>query len=489
MAPFMPRLLLYADAQGITTSLWRAGRTGPLRRFPNDASGRAAFREELGRHRSSPAFVIVESYDEDYAVQPAPRMPRRDLEAMLERRLGSLYGQCRYRGKARLPHGTTPERNPAYLFAALTGEHVLAPWMRILDETGSRLAGIYPLSVVLLDLLSRHAAPGDEQLLVVCHPHALRFLFARHGGLLVHRLTPMALASGDDGALAREIERTRDYLESSGRLGSRVLDCLLLDPSAARELRDLDSRVRLARLDASTAARSLGCAGSSVTAIALALLARRVPTLNLAPAELTLRYRARRRCRHLYLGTAATLLTALAVVAAGTRAVHALDTQRRGIEQAVNHRADESAAALAAEPVIAAENAAAAALVAHMTALSRDVRSPHSAYAIVAQTLDRHPGVLLEQIDWTSEDPPDPHREDARSPVETLRLHLAADRHAGSARERAPIDGFLEELRASAGVERVSLQRSIQASGDASGDEPGPGTIRYEVQIDVGIRR
>ena len=97
------KLLLYVDASGVTASLRRGRRTTGLGTFANDAVGHEAFRKIAVRHDAAPAFITVESFDEDYSIQTLPSVSGRDRGAVLARKLAQLHPNSPYRGASALP--------------------------------------------------------------------------------------------------------------------------------------------------------------------------------------------------------------------------------------------------------------------------------------------------------------------------------------------------------------------------------------------------
>ena len=477
------KLLLCVDASAVTAGIWRAGRLRWLESFTNDASGHDALRDAITRHGPLPAFITVNSFEEEYGVHALPRLAAADRRAFLERKLVGLYRDCTYRGAAVLPRCDKRTRENDVLVAALTGVRVLGPWMKTLNAAGTSIAGVYPLALVLLQLPQQRALRNDRQLLVVPHEDSVRFLFLECGGLRLHRLTP---GSRLDGAgLLSEIERTRAYLCSAGLLApGEILDCAIFGVHRTEQALPPIPQVRLSCIDPAAAARALGCSRSDTEAIALALLGRRQPALNLAPPAATHAYRTGRSCRRLYLAAGAALSTGAMAVALGGHMVHVLEADQRASQAQLARQSE--ALMLAYPPGLGQTISRQQAIVRGADHVRARSRSPHAAYRAAATVLERHPAVVLERMDWRSEHPQAPSGDDLSTP-EVLILKLALFPDKAASHGPGAVNDLLADLERMERAARVTLVRSSRDPVRSAEDGGiATGASRYEMEVLVG---
>lgn len=475
------RLLVHLSASTATAVLWRGGRCRSLQAFANDAPGRAAFGAFAARHARLPLRVVVEGFEEDYALQELPWGSRRDGARLLARRIAQQYRDCRFRGAAALPAPRTRSRRRTCLFAALTGETAVGPWIAALEAADCALAGVHPFSLVLANLDSVLARPGSGRLIVARHADAFRFVFVRHGGMRLHRLTPVRAAADASDALEAEIGRTRAYLEGAGLLApSDRLTCTLLGPASDR-LPALDAaRWSIEAIALPRLARTLHCPRAELTAIVLALLARSRPLLDLAPASATERFRSGRRCLQLRLGAAAAAVVGIAAVLLGLRMAHALEAQRHALAERLASRQAQLARDIPDHAQLPARLARAEAAVHGAHRLQQQARFPHAAYRSAARVLDRHPALVLFKLEWrTGAADALPTGETAR---QVLLLHLALAEAADPTRHADAMQAFLRDLQREPGVSRVLTRRA--PGPHASGVDARGASLEIQVELE-----
>jgi len=474
-------LLVHLSASTATAALWRGGRCRSLQAFANDAPGRAAFGAFAARHARLPLRVVVESFEEDYALQELPWSSRRDGAQLLARRAAQQYRDCTFRGAAALPASRARSRRRTCLFAALTGETAVGPWIAALEAADCALAGIHPFSLVLAGLDGVLARSATGRLIVVRHADAFRFVFVRQGGMRLHRLTPVRGAAAAPDTLEAEIGRTRAYLEGAGLLDpSARLTCTLLGPASDRLPALDEARWSIEAIALPRLARTLRCPHADLTAIVLALRARSRPALDLAPASATERFRTGRRCLQLRLGAAATAVAGIAAVLLGLRMAHALEVQRHALAERLASRQAQLVRDIPDHAQLPAVLARAEATVHGAQRLQQQARFPHAAYRSAARILDRHPALVLSRLEWRT-DTADalPAGATAR---QILLLHLALAQAADPTGHADAMQAFLRDLQRERGVSRVLTRRAPEPH--ASGFDAHPAPLEIQVELE-----
>lgn len=484
------RLLLYVDASGVTASLRRGRRRTGLGTFANDAGGHAAFRKIAVRHDAAPAFITVESFDEDYSIQKLPSVSRRDRAAVLERKLAQLHPHSPYRGASALPRAEGSASTMQYLVAALTDDRILAPWLDVLRDAGCCIAGVYPLAVILLALVPESSRQSRATLLVARHARSLRFLFVVGGALRTHRLTPLPAAYADSSVLAREIHRTLAYLVHSGQLPEGAdLDCAHLGIGSTEAIEHGSPIVRLRLLDASSLTTRLGCSATDVQAVVLALLGRRPPHLNLAPAASLRRYRTEQRRNALHRVTVSVFVSSVATVALGLQRLDTLAAERHALNaelaRATLHVEHSFPDRMQAKDITRMET-----ILAEARRLRESARLPHHALLRLARVLDRHTLIVLEHLEWRSSLHEARSADASASPLESLILALSIVEPEDDLDRADSLNAFLAALRQLEGVTRLRLHHA--STTPSSEHRPGMATGHrppFTVEIEMGPSR
>lgn len=459
------KLLLYVAPGGVTAAVWHGARgLAALQSFKDEETGHAAFRRCLRQHARLPVLLTMETFEEDYRVQALPRASRRDRRQMIERKLHHFYRSSafcaaspqRWRGRAR--------SGEHYLFAALTAKHPLQPWLAMLTEARSYVAGVYPMALVLLALMDKLRLPRDSLLLVVRHDGSVRQIFVDGGELRMNRLTRLSKdEAGAARACADEIRNTRAYLEAAKLIASdQALEVALIDADGSLgHPPDDHDHIRYRRIDTATLA-TCGIRARDAVALTLHLLAWQTPALNLAPAAITASHRQRCSCMRLYRASALTVLFTLLWSLFGSERLDALGEERRALAARLTREEQAYAQRTADGGITAASAARMQGIVEAAAHLRRLPHLPQRAYRAVGQVLERDTRWELTRLEWRNAMPEETSAPTA-GPVQSMLLGL---RWRAEVEDRVPaaINTFLTQLRSQERVARVTLLRSPASS-------------------------
>jgi hypothetical protein len=482
------RLLLYIDSVGATLAVWQGGRSRATHEFADNPAGYLACSHLARRYAHLPVHITVETFEEDYRAHIMPRASGRDREQMLQRKLGLLYHGSRFRGVCRQGSRLAGKHERRYLFAALTNERPLQPWVDALVAAECSIAGVHPLALVLQGLGACSGAVDRKQILIVRHRNAVRHMFLDADGLRLNRLTRLSPPAAQPDALADEIRHTRSYLEDAKLLRvDEQIGCAVLDaPDWLDALRHAHPRLSVMKLDMTKLTKALRAPLPDARFVALGLMGRRPPCLNLADSSLTAGHRFRRRRLRMHLATAVLAIATAIGSFTAMRAVRSLEVEQarlahqfaiedQRVRQRVESKPREGNSAELEKLVEAAEG------------LQRASRSPHLAYRIASRVMDRHPEFVLQRIDWRSTHL-GPRTTASPGTLESIELHLSLpDAPAIGMGRRDTINTLLADLENQDSVSRVTLRRSSARGVDMPDAGMGADSIAPTFQVLVHL--
>ncbi|MDO8412709.1 MAG: hypothetical protein Q7S51_02845 [Gallionellaceae bacterium] len=204
--------LLFLGANYLHAYLWQDGLLSLAQEFSDSTEGRGQFSAFLKTHRQ-PTRLLVDLSEEDFRYDTIPHLRGSDRSALLQRKFEQYYRNTPFRKallQQRQPDG---RRDDEILFSALTNPTLILPWLEIMAQHSTPLAGIYSvpdLSTPLVkDILSDHV------LLLSWEKHAgLRQTYFKAKRLHFSRLTPMGSNNSFSELVASEALRTHQYLKS-----------------------------------------------------------------------------------------------------------------------------------------------------------------------------------------------------------------------------------------------------------------------------------
>lgn len=469
----MSTILLCASANQASFAVWRLGRLDATQTFPSTDAGHRAARAWLAPYRGRTARVTADTPEEDYRLESVPHVPVRQRGEMFERKLQQSYRESRFRAARVVRSVRGKRREHLCLFAALTDEAVLAPWLDILQGAGLVLTGIFPVPLLLADLAARLRPKAKDVLLVTRWAEGMRQTYISETLPLLTRVTALRYDPGvhdpgtHDPALD-ELRRTYEYLESLGLAHPGTpLHVLVLDPALRMEAGQAAAALAIECVAATELARCIGRPPPSAdpgSALQLMLLARHRGAFNLAPAAL----RAPHRRRRMTLGmTALGLCTcAVCLAAAATQAGEALRASRgrSALEAQDRGVAHVAPPAQDAAPVLSAE------LDAYLRKLEEEggtLEPARLAYQNVSRALEAHPQLVLLSLRWERRRAQANGEGAAAGVTATARLQLRTggrDRH----HSLLVMQGFAAQLARQPEVETATLSALPEGFAAAS---------------------
>jgi hypothetical protein len=265
---------------------------------PNGAQAPGAVGEVLRTLAPGPVWLLLDVVEEEYLTASLPAMRPRDRARLLERRLASAFGSTPLR-LAQPATGTPPASS---LLSAITRPELLTPWLEVLRESPSALAGVYSLALLGPAVLSLIGPTAGPCVLVSRQGvGGLRQSFLRDGQLVMSRLVPLGAAQDTlDGArVETELARLRQYLERSGLCAPDETPAVVVLTAEGRHAASANEAAQAWRYVAVDAL--LGARGprqiDDCDALFAALLCRAPPATQYASPAQTAVHRGRRRTR------------------------------------------------------------------------------------------------------------------------------------------------------------------------------------------------
>lgn len=312
------KIVLAAFPDRLTAGLWHMGRLRSCQSFHNGEAGLENFRQFLRQHKNTPIYLIVDAVEEDYRLETLPHTFGQARRGLVERRLGQLYRNVRYRAASLVGREKDKRRDDIYLFQALNNADSINPWVQVIEELRAPLAGITLLPMVSQALVNRLKLLASDMLLTDWQGTGLRQTYFQQGRLRVSRLAPAVDPSQERLAELYEVEteKTRLYLLSQRLIGRDTrLSLLVLAPKQQGEAIcrhiGVDPGIECRALDTVEIARKLGLQrhlNEFPELLHMQVLAKWGMSVNLASQEQTRSYWIQRMSGILWLSSAALLL-------------------------------------------------------------------------------------------------------------------------------------------------------------------------------------
>lgn len=403
--------LLYLSAHQMVAYRYLSGRLTSEATFPNTDNGYREFNDYLVRNGSSVFSMLVNVSEEGYQVDTIPFLRGGDRQAVIARKLDQLFFGAGL--KAAFSLGTEKEqrKNEKILFASLTNDGLLSPWLDIFAAQDAALAGVYSLPQLVPPLLRKLSLNSEACLVLTVQDHSIRQSYIAKGELHFSRLAQIHHSSIGDLArnLATEAPKLQQYLASQ-RLITRhqpLTAYIVAHRNALKAIEEActaSSTIRYSFVDIEECAKRTGLkttpASSHSEELFLNLLATRPPRVQFAGDEPRHGFYVR-LIRKTFQGIGAVALLACLLVAGKM----AFDTYSIA-QETTALRAD---AALAQQryaqivrsfPPTPGNDAGLRTAIERYGEMERKSRSPDDLFHEISRALQVTPAADIESIEW-----------------------------------------------------------------------------------------
>lgn len=493
------RRLLLLDASRLTAWQWRLGHLHKKGEFVADPAGLAAFDRYLRRHRSSIFFMLADAAEEGFQIEDVPYVTGRDRISLIKRKLGQYFYGTPFSVALSLGREKEGRRDEKLLFTALTQPQQFEPWLEVLRQTETQLAGIFsmPQAVAVLGAsLAERMGDGARQfLLVSATADGLRQTFFEDGQLRFSRLTPLVTGTIEETASASAVEASKmcHYLAGQ-RLIARgaVLSALVLaHPDHMEAFRNHcrdtgELHFEIVDLVAESAHNGLHTVpeDSHAEKLFLHLLVRQTPRRQFAPS-------GERRFYRLWqirfaLQSAGFVILVASLLFAGKQIYEsgALAQESAAVRSQAAGERQRYDAILQTLPKVPLTTENLRALTDRYEELLKRGGGPEPTYVRLSQALQDSPKIDLVRLDWSIVSSP-AGAPPAGGPFVVadvfgqLPIGLARDHRA----QMEAIDAFADRLRAGSDVREVRILsrpfevesgKSLKSVGEAAGRMEAP---------------
>lgn len=190
--------------------------------FNPSKDGLDDFARYLKASRNGPARILVDVIEEDFRQENIPHVNLNDRKVVIKRLIERHYRKSvdyvyhKVRGRER-----SGRRDDKLFYGVLTNPEILEPWLKVIAETGTEVAGIWSLPLIsesVVDLLDKRQ--GNVLLVSQQVPSNLRQSFFKDGTFEISRSAVVNLDEANIGEyIAEEVEQTSRFLSNQRHIG------------------------------------------------------------------------------------------------------------------------------------------------------------------------------------------------------------------------------------------------------------------------------
>jgi hypothetical protein len=403
------RHALFLDASQLTAYRISGGSVLAESVFTADDAGHEAFAAYLTEHHRSVFMLLADVAEEGFQLDEVPPSSGKDRRAIIKRKLAQYFYGTPFAlalSQGRLKTGRRDER---LLMMALTRPQHLEPWLNILRDTRSILAGIYSLPQTIQHLIPADAAP---QLLLITQTHGgLRQTFFADRQLRFSRLSTLATGSVGESAIATALEASKMHQYLAGQRlierGKPLATRVLAHPaqiSAIRERCHDTAELRFEFADLLQEAKRVGLssalADSRAEMLFCHLLEKKPPAEQFAPPA-ERQFHRLWQTRFALKGIGAVIL-ASGLLFAAKQGLEMLQMQGAVEQIQQQTRLDQQSydATLQSLPKIPLSIANLRALADRADQVIKRAQGPAPLLGQLSQSLDAFPSIAIERLEW-----------------------------------------------------------------------------------------
>jgi hypothetical protein len=190
--------------------------------FEPDEQGLNLFGSYLRSFRNEPVRLLVDLIEEEFRQIRVPLLRGSDRQAILKRNFAKYFRTSEYRFAISQSVEKGARKEEKLLLIGLTNQYLLEPWVKIIEDTRTPLAGIISLPLLSEDYVKELRSEHRATIVVSQQvPSNLRQSVFVDGKLVLSRLVPIASFYQGDYAsdLLRDVESTQRYL-----ISQRIVD-------------------------------------------------------------------------------------------------------------------------------------------------------------------------------------------------------------------------------------------------------------------------
>ena len=213
----LARRALFIGSRRAAVYHWSGAETGAAYLFPAGAEGQGHFARYLRETAKAPFFALVDVFEEEYKHETIPHVFGADRAAIVERKAKRLFRDSPYYFHQLTGREKEGRRDDRILLTAVSKPEVIRPWIGLLEEAKTPLAGIGSLPLFSETILKQvEREPGPHRLIVSMQSiSGLRQTYFHNGRFRLSRLAQLPRGGAADALWIKdEVEKIRRYLNS-----------------------------------------------------------------------------------------------------------------------------------------------------------------------------------------------------------------------------------------------------------------------------------
>jgi hypothetical protein len=214
---YFDRRALFISAHKVAVYHWHDSDIVSSYLFDINEEGREYFNRYLDETVNSPFYILVDVFEEEFRRETIPHVFGPDRQALLSRKLGRLFRDTPYTHSIMQGREEGGRRDDKLLLTAVTNPSLIKPWVQMLSEHKTPIAGVYSVPLLVSSLLKARPEATKHTLLVSLQSiSGLRQTFIQEGELRISRLVQMPRYGTTPYApyIADEIEKIQRYVNS-----------------------------------------------------------------------------------------------------------------------------------------------------------------------------------------------------------------------------------------------------------------------------------
>jgi hypothetical protein len=211
--------LFYLSSDQLDAYTWERGELVAAGVFSNDRAGIDAFMDFVDAAPYAPVYLLADLIEEDFSRASLPHVGGRSGRQLLQRRLVQQYRETPYRHVQIQGRDSEGRQDDIALLSALTNPAIVAPWIEALELLKIPIAGLYSATLISCLLQKKLGRQHEHTLLVTQQTAGLRQSYFLDGQLKFSRLTPAVDRDGLPVSIARETDKTQQFLTSVRLVG------------------------------------------------------------------------------------------------------------------------------------------------------------------------------------------------------------------------------------------------------------------------------
>ena len=199
-------VILYLSNNGLSIYRWQKKKLCQDMQFKTVEQASESLADYFKRY-GKPARLVLDVLEETYSLESIPQLNRRDQVSLIRRKQQQLFPGLNYVYKAVKGRRASDRKDDLVLFAAITDESVLKPWLVLLASHKIIVSGVYSLPVLQEACVSQFQDKADKLLISVAKQGKgvyLRQSFFKDGVLALSRFK--FINSTDSQEVAEEVK-------------------------------------------------------------------------------------------------------------------------------------------------------------------------------------------------------------------------------------------------------------------------------------------